>query len=64
MAKLHTGFFSWEILRNALMRNGAYGSQLGKVRSKIKGNALTLNQRVQGSSPCAPTNTCLAPADK
>jgi hypothetical protein len=47
---------SWEIRHNLLICNDAFSCQLGKILCKINIIALTLNKRVQGSSPCAPTN--------
>jgi hypothetical protein len=46
----------WEIRRNLLIRNGAFIRQLEKILRSINDVVLTLNQRVHGSSPCAPTN--------
>jgi hypothetical protein len=38
-----------------LIRNNAFSCQLGKILRTTNDVLLTLNQRVQGSSPCAPT---------
>jgi hypothetical protein len=47
--------FSWKFDRNPLICYGGFCIQLGKKPSKINAIILTLNQRVAGSSPAAPT---------
>jgi hypothetical protein len=47
--------FSWETVRIPLMIHDRFNPQLGKKRCRSKHDWWTLNQRVQGSSPCAPT---------
>jgi hypothetical protein len=54
---------SWNIERNPLIRNEGVRARLGKKLCKNKkklcknkAGRWTLNQPVQGSSPCAPTN--------
>jgi hypothetical protein len=49
------GLFSWEIARNPLIFIWGFCTQLGKNLNKIKAGYWTLNQRVAGSSPAAPT---------
>jgi hypothetical protein len=46
----------WENARNALISQGHFCLRLGKNRNQFNVGHWTLNQRVQGSSPCAPTN--------
>jgi hypothetical protein len=50
-----TLFFSWETARNPLMNYRRFWARLGEKPSKINAIVLTLNQRVVGSSPTAPT---------
>jgi hypothetical protein len=38
-----------------LICKGAFSCQLGKILCEVKDVVMTLNQRVQGSIPCAPT---------
>ena len=45
-----------EPARNLLMRFGGPAPQSGEMRKRFNVDCVTLNQRVQGSSPCAPTN--------
>jgi hypothetical protein len=54
--------FSWEFGCNALMLHVRFSLQLGEKRCGSKGEWWTLNQRVQGSSPCAPTTQINPPA--
>jgi hypothetical protein len=44
----------WEIARNRSVSQGRFCPRLGKNRSYFNAGLETLNQRVQGSSPCAP----------
>jgi hypothetical protein len=56
------GMGSWESAYKTLMPNAADSAQLGKNGSIISLYQMPLNQRVQGSSPCAPTklaNDCI-----
>lgn len=46
-----------ENARNPLTRKGRFCTRLGKNLSHFNAGLETLNQRVLGSSPCAPTNT-------
>ncbi len=48
---------SWEIGANILKQHERFSLQLGEKPCGIKSAQWTLNQRVQGSSPCAPTTT-------
>jgi hypothetical protein len=50
----------WEIARNRLVSQGRFCPRLGKNRSYFNAGLETLNQRVQGSSPCAPTTETTA----
>ena len=45
-----------ESARNVLKRNGRLSRQSGEICRWINVGHLILNQRVQGSSPCAPTS--------
>jgi hypothetical protein len=47
---------SWEIWTIPLMRHDLFLSRLGENACDLNGAKETLNQRVQGSSPCAPTS--------
>ena len=49
-------WISWESRCNALMRHSRFDPQLGKAAAKSNAEKWTLNQRVPGSSPGAPTN--------
>jgi hypothetical protein len=46
----------WNFGRNPLIIHVRFSLQLGKKRRGSNDECETLNQRVQGSSPCAPTN--------
>ena len=47
--------FSWEFSSKRLKSHGHFSPQLGEKPWSINVRQLPLNQRVQGSSPCAPT---------
>ncbi len=47
--------FSWNFSANILVRHGCYSPRLGERSLETNATLWTLNQRVQGSSPCAPT---------
>jgi hypothetical protein len=49
---------------NVLIRNGRDTPKSEKNCSRINKHMLTLNQRVQGSSPCAPTNKTIIQLEK
>jgi len=46
---------SWEKARNRLKHQDRFCTRLGKNHNRFNSGRRTLNQRVQGSSPCAPT---------
>ena len=46
----------WENSRNRLKLQGHFCTRLGKNHNQFRSGRGTLNQRVQGSSPCAPTS--------
>jgi hypothetical protein len=47
---------SWEFSSKYLTSHGHFSPQLGEKPWSINVRQMPLNQRVQGSSPCAPTN--------
>src|SRR5262249_17267961 len=52
---LKPGLGGWKSECKPLIRNGRFYGRLEKIRREIKAEAWTLNQRVAGSSPAAPT---------